>query len=199
MSVRASAIPTPENLQAQYAGFFTRAIAFVIDILIINVSVIITSALLMLVFSFFESIMSITPGELGDWMSNVSVRAVNFSAVILLLVMAWLYPVIFWMINGQTVGKRIMGLRVVRMDGKKMTFLGGLLRVLGYWLSAIVFFVGFLWVLFSNDRRAWHDKLAGTCVIYSWDARGSVALREQMRNASQRLRNRPDEQPQSSL
>ena len=86
--------------------------------------------------------------------------------------MLWLYPALFWMINGQTFGKRIMGLRVVRMNGEEMTFGRGLLRVLGYLLSALPLFLGFIWVIFSNKRRGWHDMLAGTCVIYSWDARG---------------------------
>jgi uncharacterized RDD family membrane protein YckC len=92
------------------------------------------------------------------------------------------------MINGQTFGKRIMGLRVVRMDGEEMTFVRGLLRVLGYWLAAIPLFLGYIWVIFSNKRRGWHDMLAGTCVIYSWDAKGSTAMIDRLRMMRQMRR-----------
>jgi uncharacterized RDD family membrane protein YckC len=34
-----------------------------------------------------------------------------------------------------------------------------------------LFFLGFLWILIDNRRQGWHDKMAGTCVIYNWPAR----------------------------
>ncbi|MCZ7528974.1 MAG: RDD family protein [Acidimicrobiia bacterium] len=42
---------------------------------------------------------------------------------------------------------------------------------------ALMFFgLGFLWILISKDRRGWHDYIAGTCVIYDWDARVGTLL-----------------------
>ena len=49
------------------------------------------------------------------------------------------YVVLFWVISGQTLGKRLMGLRVAQMDGSRMTFGRGTLRLVGYWISAIPF------------------------------------------------------------
>lgn len=66
---------------------------------------------------------------------------------------------------GQTIGKMIFGLRVVRTNGQPLTFLGALARALGYGLSAIPLFMGFLWVGFTPGKRSWHDAIADTIVI----------------------------------
>jgi uncharacterized RDD family membrane protein YckC len=65
---------------------------------------------------------------------------------------------------GQTIGKMIFGLRVVRTDGQPLSFSRALARALGYVLSAIPFFLGFLWVALSSGKRAWHDSLTDTMV-----------------------------------
>jgi len=65
---------------------------------------------------------------------------------------------------GQTIGKMIFGLRVVRTDGQPLSFSRALARALGYALSAIPFFLGFLWVALSSSKRSWHDSLTDTMV-----------------------------------
>ena len=52
------------------------------------------------------------------------------------------------------------------------------IRVIGYGISAAVFMMGFVWILFDGRRRAWHDHLARTYVVYDWDARPRAALLE---------------------
>lgn len=180
MSTTSPPVPDVESLEGDYAGFVTRLIAFVIDILIINVSVLVVTGVVVLILDFFYQLYTLLPwgphenlGDISSWISGII-------AMITLFAMLWLYPTLFWMVNGQTFGKRIMGLRVVRMNGKEMSFARGLLRVLGYLLCAAPLFLGFIWVIFSNKRRGWHDMLAGTCVIYSWDARGTTALRSHL-------------------
>ena len=46
-----------------------------------------------------------------------------------------------------------------------------IIRYFAFLLSAVVLFIGLLWVLISDTRQGWHDKLAKTCVIYDWPAR----------------------------
>lgn len=180
MSTPAPAVPDVESLEGQYAGFVTRMIAFVIDILIINVSVLVVTGVVLLILNFFYQLYMLLPWAPTGRAGNFSSWASGLVALLTLIFMLWLYPTIFWMISGQTFGKRIMGLRVVRMNGEEMTLARGLLRVLGYLLSALPIFLGFIWVIFSDKRRGWHDMLSGTCVIYSWDARDSTALRSRM-------------------
>jgi len=66
--------------------------------------------------------------------------------------------------GGQTVGKALMGLHVVRTDGRPPDLLQSLIRLVGYAFSALPFGFGFLLAAFS-PRRALHDYLAGTLVV----------------------------------
>jgi len=71
-------------------------------------------------------------------------------------------------LSGQTLGKRIMGLRVVGPDGDSPGILRALLReTIGRFCSAIVCMLGYLWVLWDSEQQAWHDKIAGTHVEHT--------------------------------
>jgi len=75
------------------------------------------------------------------------------------------YYIGFWTSRGQTPGKMAMGIKIVKADGSPVTFGTALVRYLGYWISALVLLLGFLWVLWDADRQGWHDKMAGTYVV----------------------------------
>ncbi len=75
------------------------------------------------------------------------------------------YLVTFWRLSGQTPGKWLMGLKVVSVDGRPLSIGRAALRFVGYLASALPFYAGFLWIL-GPERRAWHDRLARTQVIY---------------------------------
>ena len=55
-------------------------------------------------------------------------------------------------------------------------FLSERTRLLTYGLSLAAVGIGFLFILSDDRRQGWHDKIAGTCVIYSWKARQSPGL-----------------------
>ncbi|MES1208129.1 MAG: RDD family protein [Pseudomonadota bacterium] len=76
------------------------------------------------------------------------------------------YLVAFWRISGQTPGKWLMGLKVVSGDGRPLSIAQAALRFVGYLVSALPFYAGFLWIL-GPERRGWHDRLARTQVIYA--------------------------------
>jgi uncharacterized RDD family membrane protein YckC len=87
------------------------------------------------------------------------------------VVLVAVYQVGCWRLFGHTPGKALLGLEVVRTRGAPggRATVGvprGLLRLLGYLVSALPLFAGFLWVLVDNHRRAWHDHIAGTSVVY---------------------------------
>lgn len=70
--------------------------------------------------------------------------------------------------NGQSAGMRILGIQIARVDGRRFTMRDALLRhLVGYPLSMVLFFLGFLWMLWDPRQQAWHDKLAGTIVVMS--------------------------------
>ncbi len=77
-----------------------------------------------------------------------------------------LYFILLWVNwNGQTVGKRAMGIKVVKENGKALDYKEAVLRYLGYIVSAIPLCLGFFWVLADDKKQGWHDKIAKTLVV----------------------------------
>ncbi len=68
--------------------------------------------------------------------------------------------------RGATVGKKVFGMRVVTADGQNIGFGRSLLRhTVGYFISGIVFGLGFIWIGFDPHKQGWHDKIARTYVV----------------------------------
>jgi uncharacterized RDD family membrane protein YckC len=149
-----------ETLYGQYAGFVTRLLAYIIDQLIIAAVI----SLVTVVAGFVMQSLNI-----NEVIGAQRIAQVIMTILALLLIISFLilYNIGFWMLAGQTPGKRLMGLRIVRTDGERITLGPAIRRWVGYWLSAILF-LGYLWVLVDDRRQALHDKLAGTLVVYTW-------------------------------
>jgi uncharacterized RDD family membrane protein YckC len=75
------------------------------------------------------------------------------------------YGAIMWKIKGTTIGGIVCGLKIVRRDGSELNWDTAIVRALGCFLSMVVCGLGFLWIVFDEDRQAWHDKIAGTLVV----------------------------------
>lgn len=72
-----------------------------------------------------------------------------------------------WSQWGRTPGKWILGILVVDVRSRELpTLKQSIIRALGYCLSAAPLMLGFFWMSFNPRRRAWHDMLAGTVVIF---------------------------------
>ena len=67
---------------------------------------------------------------------------------------------------GATVGKLVMGMQIVRMDGSPLGYSVALFRFFGRLVSNFTCYIGYLMVAFREDKRALHDLLAGTQVVY---------------------------------
>ncbi len=151
---------SPPAILGRYAGFVTRMIAWIIDQIII----IATTSLITVIAGLISDILRINEflgiQEWADVLMAALVAAVTLSI--------WLiYYLGLWMLTGQTVGKWIMGVRIVRTDGQRLRIGNCVRRLLGYVVSAILF-LGYLWVLVDDRRQGFHDKLAGTFVVYAW-------------------------------
>ena len=80
--------------------------------------------------------------------------------------LAWAaYHLAMWSWKGTTVGGIILGLRIVRLDGGAINLPVAAVRLLGGFFSAAVFFLGFFWAGWTQERQSWHDKIAGTVVV----------------------------------
>ena len=61
---------------------------------------------------------------------------------------------------------KMMGIKVVRdKDGGPLTMGQAILRLIGYWVSGFVFYLGYIWIFIDKRQRGWFDLIAGTVVI----------------------------------
>jgi uncharacterized RDD family membrane protein YckC len=87
------------------------------------------------------------------------------SLLVGILLNAGYYSYFWTQHDGQTPGKRIMHIRVVKADGMPLSIPDALLRVFGYYVGRISLGLGYLWAVFDANNQAWHDKMANTYVI----------------------------------
>ncbi|MGD9047676.1 MAG: RDD family protein [Anaerolineae bacterium] len=157
--------PPPPLILGRYAGFFSRAAAYLLDRAI---TAGIAFGILVVIDYFFRLF------GLDQWLESLNesamlnaVLALVLSTLGVYLLVSIAYNVFFWLSSGQTPGKRVLGLRVLRTDGNRLRLGNALRRQIGYYISAI-FYLGFVWILVDNKRQGFHDKIAGTIVVYSW-------------------------------
>jgi uncharacterized RDD family membrane protein YckC len=151
----------------RFASHGPRLLAYIIDGLIVGV-VLIAVIVLLSILVFGGSWMA---GLRNEDFQNMSPAAVGTIVSFVLLVTSlslasFLYFPFFWARSGQTPGMKLFGLYVVRdTDGGKISGGQAILRLFGYWVSAFVFYLGFIWILIDARRRGWHDLIAGTVVV----------------------------------
>ncbi len=148
------------GLQGHYAGIMTRAGAFVIDI-----------AVVVLLFSVTGQALDYLVAAVFD--ADFSLKTTSVVPDVLLALWALLYFSYPVAIRGRTLGMAILGLKVVRADGDDVDGWHGLLRALALPLSFLILWIGIVMIVLRRDRRALHDLIAGTAVVYSWDARSA--------------------------
>jgi len=164
--------PAQEDPRADHAGFASRFIAFVSDCAV-------SIAVFMLVLGAASFAASVLTGGSIHWHRG--------SVWVILAFWGWefCYYAYFWTASGSTPGMTLLGVRVVGQDGSDVGTKRGLVRTLAFPLSFLLLGLGFLGILFGRDRRALHDSIAGTAVIYTWDVR-AARLRSLARDGSAR-------------
>jgi uncharacterized RDD family membrane protein YckC len=135
------------------AGAFTRALAFAIDVGLLNAAFLAISALVAFVAS------TLFPSE-------ATAPAVVAGAFAWLVAGA-LYLTSFWALTGQTPGMSIVGIRVVAPGSPRVTVRIAVRRLLGLAVAAIPLGAGFLGIFFSERRRGLQDVIGHTEVHYS--------------------------------
>jgi uncharacterized RDD family membrane protein YckC len=146
--------------QGRYAGSVSRFLAYAIDLTASSG----TFAVALAAISYVAKVVS---GRQVTWNRDNVVVAVIF--------VAWqfLYFGYSWAASGKTFGMAVLGVRVVRADGAVLDPWRGYLRALVFPLSFLLLGLGFLGILVQREHRALHDLIAGTAVVYAWDARAA--------------------------
>ena len=95
------------------------------------------------------------------------IAGLGFVVYFVAILAIWLlYFPYFWQKSGQTPGMKVTKIKVVRdEDGGPVGWGAGFVRLFGFFVSQLVFYVGFLWVLVDKRKRGLFDLMAGTCVV----------------------------------
>jgi uncharacterized RDD family membrane protein YckC len=148
--------------EPRYVGFWARFLAMFIDNIWVTIVMVLV---LMAVFGQdFMAMMAMPPDASLEAM-GMAVQGAAGSLLTQMLLPAALI-VGFWVWKAATPGKMVISAKIVdaKTLGKPST--GQLIvRYIGYFISAFVFGLGFLWVAFDKRKQGWHDKIAGTLVI----------------------------------
>ncbi|UCH51809.1 MAG: RDD family protein [Chloroflexota bacterium] len=127
----------PKEFALEYAGFWIRLGAGVIDLLILG---------------FMDGFIAYFFPPPIIWLTS----GVGISIAYLLG---------FWIWRGQTPGKMAVGVKIIRTDSSPVKWQCALCRLLGYIVSVITLFIGFVWAAFDSRKQGLHDKIADTYVV----------------------------------
>lgn len=145
------------NKRQKYAGFWPRAIAMIADSILWTM---IALPLLYLIYgeSYFSSSYSfLEPQEIITGPFDL---LINWVIPILLVIAFWYY-------KQATPAKMLLKMKIVdAKTGEPPTLTQCIIRYVAYIPSTLIFLLGFLWVAWDDKKQGWHDKLAGTVVIF---------------------------------
>ncbi len=153
-------VVTRGSLQEKCAGFASRSVAFAVDV---GVSL----GVFMLALAAISFAARVLTGKDIAWNRG------DIWVIIAYAVWAFVYFAGSWAASGRTAGMALFGVRVVRDDGTDASGRQAVVRTLALPLSFLLLGLGFAGILLGDQRRALHDVIAGTAVIYSWDARAA--------------------------
>lgn len=148
-SMEAGEIDKVEAQDMEYAGFWVRVGAAIIDTILLGI---ITWPILTMIY-----------GQ-SYWTGEAMVN--GFWDILFGYVLPAVAVIVFWVYKSATPGKMVLRMTIVDADTGGKPSAGQLLgRYAAYYLSAIPFCMGFLWVGIDKRKQGWHDKLARTVVI----------------------------------
>ncbi len=154
-----------QNNEFVLASIFRRFIAFMIDFFVVIFIFIAIDKLLPLFGIHIEQIKFVNLGHVEIESHEISESAIKTLEYGLWLVPVFYYSLMFYFTNGRTIGKFVLGLRVVSVYHHKIGLWHCIERSLGYAVSILELGIGFIQAFWNPNRMALHDKIADTIVI----------------------------------
>ncbi|MGB6772500.1 MAG: RDD family protein [Candidatus Dormiibacterota bacterium] len=140
------------------AGNGRRFVGYIIDAIIFWI----VWLPLSIVFSSTTNVVT----TIGTTSITTQERTISPFIEIILLVAGLAYFTLLWSSNGSSVGQMVVGVRVVDAStGAPVSQTQALVRAIGYIISAIPIYIGFIWAFFDSRKQGWMDKMANTLVV----------------------------------
>jgi uncharacterized RDD family membrane protein YckC len=132
---------TPRSALGQRAGWWSRALALLIDCLVL----------------------AIVDGVIATVVYEGDIE-VAFGPETVIAVAYFLYS---WSAygKGQTLGMRTLNIKVTRTDGSDLDLIGAFIRTMALGVSIACFLIGVIWAALDSQKQGWHDKIAHTYVV----------------------------------
>ena len=150
-----------------YGGFWIRFVAKLIDGIILGVASLI---LFIPVLILFGGGAALSTG-LGDGRGSMLFAPAMVGAFaisrLVWLALSVFYDAYFLSKHGATPGKMALGLKVIRADGGPISPMLAVARHFAEWVSAVIFMIGYIMAGFDPEKRALHDRICETRVIYA--------------------------------
>lgn len=149
------------------AGFFERFIASLVDGVIVGIASFIAG----LIFGVFVAIGS------GFNPDGSTSTATTYLGGLLGMAIGYAYLGYFYTTKGQTLGKMVMKIKIVRSSDLSYINWGevALRDILGKWVSTILLYLGYFWYFMSEKRQTWHDMIASTYAVKTDDS-GNILM-----------------------
>lgn len=162
-AAQAPAAPAPVYSQArpvQYAGFWRRFVAMIVDGLVF------TPLLLIVVLTSGLFGIAMQPRVDVEGLAGAFLGLGVLTLLCLLFVGNWLYHTAMESSHYQaTLGKKALGIIVTDMNGNRISFARANGRFFGKWISGMVMNIGYLMAAFTEKKQALHDILASCLVV----------------------------------
>lgn len=160
--------PSVTHGPTEYAGFWLRFVAYIIDAIILGIAhwILISPLLGLLGLSAYGNFPN---GEMSEE-QMVGFASIFSGSIIIIqltsIVLYWLYFAFMESSNKQaTIGKIALGLKVTDMHGEKISFAQATGRYFGKIISSLILLIGFIMAGFTEKKQALHDILASTLVV----------------------------------
>jgi uncharacterized RDD family membrane protein YckC len=152
-------LPEGINLQVELANAGSRSLAILVDI----------GAAGLLLFMVYALTILLAHNMVDDWLTKASSEALQILLILFIFGFQWCYFNIFeWIWNGQTPGKRLLGLRVIKVDGSPVSGVDVLLRNLSRPIDTLgpMGLIGLLMIFVTRRAQRLGDLMARTLVIH---------------------------------
>ncbi|HHB93023.1 MAG TPA: RDD family protein [Thioploca sp.] len=148
----------------EYASFGRRTLAVILD------GIWIYPLLIFLLYLSYGTDINLTDIADPNYISQYEWQTLLIFYILLALITIW-----FWIKYAATPGKLLLDCEIVDAHtGKPINFKQSILRYIGYYISALPFFLGFFWMLIDKNHQTWHDKISGTIVIIHDESQTSL-------------------------
>lgn len=145
----------------EYAGFWERFAAFIVDWIILFIAVFVVAFMVGVAIGIIGGAMGMGETELDAFIEQYE-QAFNLLGVLV----AWLYYAGMESSRHQaTLGKKLLSMKVTDRNGGKVTFARATGRHFAKFISGLILFIGYIMVAFTQKKQGLHDMLADTFVV----------------------------------